>query len=784
MAANYTALPQDVPGAETGSASMKPSLLDKTRQWWNKKNYDERAPLLDRKRMTLEPPKKATLKVVLWVVAVIFSVLILGAGLVLWLEDENTEPVQHVLTTAEKLMLELPSNENTRDFLKIYTSEAHLAGSEADKRQAEWTRDKFIEFGIEDTKIETYYTLVNYPLERRLALVSGPEEFRYEAELREDPVDEDETSQDPDVVPTFHGYSKNGSVTGPVVYANYGRLEDFQYLVDHGVNLTGTIALVRYGGAFRGLKVRAAEVFGCVGALVYSDPIDDGPLNKEGYPYVNPAKPYPEGPWRSESSVQRGSVEYLSLITGDPTTPGYASTKDAPRIKMEDSPGLPKIPSLPLSYRDALPLLKATQGRGVRGEHDWAGGLEDVDYYSGPTEGDAILENILDYKITPIWDTIGVIKGSQEPDKAIILGNHRDAWVYGAVDPSSGSASMLELARVFGELLKTGWQPARTIILASWDQEEYGLVGSTEWVEDNSDWLSKEGTVYINVDVAVSGPHFQAQASPSLQRLLYEVTSYIPDPRTNKTVYEAWGDFTNRTGTPAAQPFVGQLGSGSDFVPFLDHLGIASISLEFDGDYGVYHSNYDSFHWMDTYGDPGFYYHQTMVKVWGMLALRLADSPILPLHPGDYADALTEYASRLSVYAESKKDKGPFPILSKAIHKLSKAANKFEKNLARLEYQVQGYNNVASLPSKLAHRVAKANDRLTYFERGLLDPEGIKDRTWFKHVVYAPGLWTGYASQVFPAIADALDEGDADLVKHTEKRAALSINQARKSLKN
>ncbi|KAI9248303.1 hypothetical protein BDA99DRAFT_446309 [Phascolomyces articulosus] len=679
-------------------------------------------------------------------------------------------------------MLDLPSNDNTREFLKKYTSEAHLAGTEADKRQAEWTRDKFIEFGIEDSKVETYYTLINYPLKRRLALVSGPEEFQYEASLREDPVDEDETSKDPDVVPTFHGYSKNGSVTGQVVYANYGRLEDFQYLVDQGIDLKGTIALVRYGGSFRGLKVRAAELYGCVGALVYSDPIDDGPLNKEGYPFSNPAKAYPEGPWRSESSVQRGSVEYLSLITGDPTTPGYASTKDAPRVKMEDSPGLPKIPSLPLSYRDALPLLKATQGRGVRGDNDWAGGLEGVDYFSGPTEGDVELENIVDYKIAPIWDTIGVIKGSQEPDKAIILGNHRDAWVYGAVDPSSGSASMLELARVFGELLKTGWQPARTIIFASWDQEEYGLVGSTEWVEDNADWLSKEGTVYINVDTAVSGPHFKAQASPSLNRLLYEVTSNTPDPRTNNTVYEAWSEFTNRTGTPAPQPYIGQLGSGSDFVPFLDHLGIASISLSFDGDYGVYHSNYDSFHWMEKYGDPGFHYHQTMVKIWGLLTLRLADSPIVPLHPVDYADALSDYVSRLAVYAEKKN--GPFPLLTKAIHKLSKVANKFEKNLRKLEAQVQGYESLADLPSHLAKRVAKVNDRLIFFERGLLDPEGIQDRTWFKHIVYAPGLWTGYSSQVFPSISDALDAGDDAMVKHKEQRAALCIDNTRKSLKH
>ncbi|KAI8140061.1 hypothetical protein BJV82DRAFT_624979 [Fennellomyces sp. T-0311] len=776
MAGGHIQLPQDKP------ATRSPSFLNNTRQWWNHVTHaNESSPLLDRKKMTLEPPKKSHAKVILLVVGAIFVALILGGALVYWLDETDPEPVEHVLTTAEKLFLDLPSRDNIREYLKVYTSEAHLAGTESDKRQAEWTKDKFIELGIEDTRIDTYYTLLNYPLQRRVALVSGPEEFQYEAELREDVVDEDETSKNPDVVPAFHGFSKNGSVTGPVVYANYGSLEDFQYLADQGINLTGTIALMRYGDTLRGLKVRAAEQYGCVGALVYSDPIQDGPLNKEGYPYTSPPEAYPDGPWRPSSSIQRGAVQHLSLVAGDPTTPGWASTKDAPRIHPEDSPALPKIPSLPLSYRDALPLLKATQGRGVRGENDWAGGSEDVDYYSGPTEGSVELVNIVDYKITPIWDVVGVIKGTEEPEKAVVLGNHRDAWVFGAVDPSSGSAALLELAGTFGKLLKQGWKPARTIVLASWDAEEYGLIGSVEWVEDHREWLSKEGLAYINVDIAVSGPHFTVQASPSLNKLLYEVTSNVVDLRTNRTVYEDWAEHTNRTMAPSSKPYIGELGSGSDFVPFLDHLGIASITMEFDGDYGVYHTNYDSFHWMEKFGDPGFYTHEKMVKIWGLLTLRLADSLIIPLHPGDYADVLSEYANRLVDVSLS--EESPFPVLSKAIHKLSKVAHRFEKSLARLEAKVQGFENLSDLPSELANHVSKANGRLMLFERGFLDPEGLKDRTWFKHVVYAPSLWTGYFSQVFPAIADALDAGDKDLVKYSEQRVALSINNARKSLK-
>jgi N-acetylated-alpha-linked acidic dipeptidase len=683
-------------------------------------------------------------------------------------------PSSPELTQAEKIMLDLPSSQNLRESLKLYTSEAHLAGTSTDKKQAEWTRDQFESFGLE-TKIDTYWPLLNYPISHRLALVSGPEDLRFEAKLTEDPVDEDETSKDPNVVPTFHGYSKNGTVQGRIVYANYGRLEDFQFLKDQGVELNGTIALMRYGGNFRGLKVRVAELFGCAGALIYSDPIDDGPLNKDNS--SNPAESYPNGPWRSKSSAQRGSVQYLSLLAGDPLTPGYAATENATRIKPEDSPGLAKIPSLPLSWEDALPILKATQGLGVRGKNDWAGGLDEVAYFSGPTEGEAILVNHIENKITPIWNVISRIEGAEEPDKAIILGNHRDAWVYGGVDPSSGSASLLELARVFGELLKTGWRPRRTIVLASWDAEEYGLVGSTEWVEDNKEWLDKEAAVYINVDVAVSGSHFGAQASPSLNKLLYSVVSDIHDPRTGKSVFEAWR--SDQKLTEGKTPKILRLGSGSDFVPFLDHMGIASINMGFAGDYGVYHSNYDSFHWMEKFGDPGFLYHETLVKLWGLLALRLSDSIILPLYPSDYSAEIAIYAGEIADLASSHIS---FPELENAIRKLQRTTCHIEKEIQDLKISLSKYNSLDDIPSALAKQLATINNRLAFFERGFIDPEGIKDRDWFKHVIFAPGLWTGYASQIFPAIADGIEGNDLKQARYAEKRAAWAIGQAVKCL--
>ncbi|KAL0095963.1 hypothetical protein J3Q64DRAFT_1811979 [Phycomyces blakesleeanus] len=785
MSQGYSSLPRGGDLEDpSGSAGNNDSWINRASQWWKEhwgSSETENAPLLNKGKGSLEPPKTNNFKNIVTIVGAVIAFIIIGGIYVMLVPDsEKPLPSKRTPTMAEDFLVKEASGDSVHEYLKVYTSVSHLAGTENDKNQAEWTRDQFLSFGI-DSKIETYWPMLNYPVQRRLAIISGPEEFLYEASLAEDIVEEDETSKNPENVPTFHGYSKNGSVTGPVVYANYGRLEDFEYLVSQGIELEGTIALMRYGGSFRGLKVKAAENYGCIGALVFSDPIDDGPLDKEKFPHTNPAESYPEGPWRSPSSAQRGSVLYLSLASGDPLTPGYAATENATRINPEDSPALAKIPSLPLSWRDALPLLKATQNRGVVGETDWTGGLNEVGYFSGPTEGLVNLVNIVDNKITPIWDVISRIEGSEEPDRAIILGNHRDAWVYGAVDPSSGSASMLELGRIFGKLLKTGWRPRRTIIFASWDAEEYALVGSTEWVEDNRKWLVEQAAVYINVDVGVSGPHFNTQASPSLSNLLYDVTKTLTDPRTGDSIYDTWGAMTNMTRGESAKPYVGPLGSGSDFVAFLDHLGIASIDMGFGGDYGVYHSNYDSIHWMEKFGDPTFKYHESIVKVWGLTALRLAEDHILPIRPFDYAVDLEKSVETLHEYAYPH----VFFELEEAVQQLTKTSLKFNTKIEEVEAKLSEYSEKsnAKLPSSLTKQIAIANKRLTNFERGFIDPEGIKGREWFKHVIYAPGLWTGYSSQVFPAIADGLDAKNISQARHAEERAAIAIQQAAEYLK-
>jgi N-acetylated-alpha-linked acidic dipeptidase len=337
----------------------------------------------------------------------------------------------------------------------------------------------------------------------------------------------------------------------------------------------------------------------------------------------------------------------------------------------------------------------------------------------------------------------------------------------------------IELASVFGKLLEKGWRPRRTIIFASWDAEEYGLVGSVEWVEDHKEWLEKEGAVYLNVDTAVGGPYFRMEASPAIHRLFYQVTSQVTDPRTGKSVYEVWGEVTNATETPAPVPYIGNLASGSDYVPFMDHVGITSASFAFQGSYGVYHSNYDSFHWMEKFGDPEFAYHKTLCQIWGLLTLRLADDLILPLYPSDYADKLTQHVQDLEAHSHPY----TFALLGRAVRKLSKKARKFERKRQRLESRLAEYKSVDDLPSVLLKRLQKANTRLTGFEKGFIDPQGVKGREWFKHVVYAPGLWSAYASQVFPAIVEGLDNHDLEQVRIAESRAVESIKQAKEWLK-
>ncbi|KIW55398.1 hypothetical protein PV05_07681 [Exophiala xenobiotica] len=656
----------------------------------------------------------------------------------------------------QDLLLNTPDENSVRSWSEYYTAGPHLAGKNLS--QALWTRERWEEFGVK-SEIVAYDVYINYPVSHRLALLHG-DKVKYECSLEEDVIDEDPTTSLKDRIPTFHGYSASGNVTAPFVYVNFGTYQDFEDLLAANISLSGKIALAKYGKVFRGLKVKRAQELGMIGVAIYSDPQEDGEMTEE-----NGYKPYPEGPARNPSSVQRGSTQWISTLPGDPTTPGYPSKPGVPRVDPNGS--IPKIPSLPISYADALPLLKALNGHGPNAssfDARWHGGglgYKGVDYNVGPSPESIVLNliNEQEYVTTPLWNVIGVINGTV-PDEVIVLGNHRDAWIAGgAGDPNSGSAALNEVIRSFGEALKAGWRPFRTIVFASWDGEEYGLVGSTEWVEEYLPWLSASTVAYLNVDVGSRGKHFDAAASPLLNKLIYNVTGTIPSPN-QTTEGQTVGDVWNGK--------IRTMGSGSDFTAFQDFAGIPSLDLGFgsgpnDPVYH-YHSNYDSFHWMDTYGDKDWHYHVTVTKIWALLAAQLSETAVLPLSAKDYAKGLEMYLDDVKERSKEYRRSSTFSFhnLDKATTKLRKAASHFDAyttNLkARLGEDVPWWKWWKKI--KLYYEVRKANAKYKMLERQFLFPGGLDNRTWFKHVVFAPGRWTGYAGATYPGLVESFEDGN------------------------
>ncbi|KAJ2980850.1 hypothetical protein NUW58_g6835 [Xylaria curta] len=694
----------------------------------------------------------------------------------------------------QALLLDTPSAEKASEWSKYYTSGPHLAGKNLS--QAEWTRDRWEEWGVR-SDVVAYDSYLNYPLDRRLALLEkGPAgtgqhadiwKVAFEATLTEDVLDEDPTTGLEDSIPTFHGYSASGNVTGSFVYVNYGTFWDFEDLLRVNVSLEGKIAIARYGGIFRGLKLKRAEELGMIGCILYSDPGDDGDITEEkGH------KPYPDGPARNPSSVQRGSVEYLSMGPGDPTTPGYPSKPGVPRQPVDGI--LPKIPSLPISYAEALPILKALNGHGPQAKNIneyWTKnvglGYKGVEYNIGPSPDHVVLNLVSEqnYTITPMWDVIGIINGTI-PDEVVVVGNHRDAWIAGgAGDPNSGSSVLNEVIRSFGQALDQGWKPLRTIVFASWDGEEYGLVGSTEWVEEYLPWISKANVAYINVDVGVRSPTFSASAAPLLHNLLYEVTALVPSPNQTvqgQTVRDLWNGH------------ISTMGSGSDFTAFQDYAGVPSLDMGFGGPDDKapvyhYHSNYDSYWWQSVYGDPGFVYHKAMAQVLGLTVAKLADTPLLALNATTYAVALKEYVEKVeskltdsgaaptseaeifefrarSTEVEVKGDRDAFgrslDRLYKSISEMKSAAVKLDARAAKLAEEanehIPWWHWIKKL--KLLHHIRSTNTKYKNIERAFLYSGGLDGRPWFKHVVFAPGLWTGYAGAVFPGLVESIDNKD------------------------
>ncbi len=661
----------------------------------------------------------------------------------------------------------IPAANSAREHLRRLTAEPHVAGTKEDYDTAIYVRDQMRSYGL-TADLAEYQVWLNYPKTDPIVELVSPRRERLS--VREAIIKEDPTSSNKKITPLFNGYSASGDVTAPLVYANYGLPPDYDALEKAGVDVKGKIVIVRYGNSFRGVKAKVAQDHGAVGCIIYSDPADDGYAQGDVYP---------KGPWRPVASGQRGSVQFLFHYPGDPLTPGKGATPGTPRISLEQAyEDIPRIPVQPLAYDEARKLIEPLKGpvrpRGFQGAFPFpyhVGGTNDVRVH---------LKTDMDYASRKIWDVVARIDGAVEKDRWVIMGNHRDAWVFGAVDPNSGTATMLETARAFGQLLKNGWQPRRTIVLCSWDAEEYGLEGSTEWAEEHDAELQQKAVAYLNVDVAVNGPNYGASSVPSLWRLIRGATREINDPKTGKTVYQQWQDRTreqrNETDSDYdAEARISPLGSGSDYTPFLQHLGIASTDMGFGGDYGVYHSAFDSFNWMSHFGDPDFTYHVAAAQLWGTMAMRLADAEALQFDYRDYAGAVRDYFNESVKLARRRK-------LDSAIDEkaMNDAIRSFTDEAGRVEKERQ---QLIATGDKSSSRLRRLNDALILAERAFIDDRGLNGRPWYKHEIYAPGIFTGYASQPLTDFRQALDDRNTTNLKEGLERIVAALNRATEVLK-
>jgi len=672
----------------------------------------------------------------------------------------------------EARFLAVPDPKLAEEHLRTLTQAPHMAGTLEDKATADYVAQKFRAAGL-DTEIVEYKVWMNYPLEISVD-VTAPAGVEMHGPTREH-VAGDPYEDDPRVVMPFNGMSPSGDAEADVVYANYGTPEDFEKLERLKIDVRGKIVLVRYGQNFRGVKEFVAQEHGAAGVIIYSDPFDDGWRRGDKYP---------DGPWRPDTGVQRGSVGYMFEFPGDPTTPGFASVPSLPeskRISPEQSAQMPKIPVTPLSYHDAWPILQHLGG--PDSPREWQGALP-FTYHVGPGPVRVRMHLKQDYQFRTLWDVIGRVRGSELPDEWVVAGNHRDAWVYGAVDPNSGTTAMLEAVHGVGELLKSGWKPKRTMIFASWDGEEEGLIGSTEWAEQHESELAN-APAYFNMDVGVSGPKFGASAVPSLKQFLRDVTKAVPSPK-GGTVYEAWQK-VDQPGVPSTQSPaeaigdgrrvpaasakgevpVGDLGSGSDYSAFQQHLGVPSSDISSSGPYGVYHSVFDNFAWFKKFGDPDFVYEQQMARIFGLEAVRMADADVLPYDYEEYGKEVATYLDAAGKRAENKFGD----------HVLDLGA----ATAAAKHFQDAG-TKILSKQKNPPRDAARLNQALRGAERALLLPEGLPHRPWFRHAIYAPGEYTGYAAVVIPGVNEALDKGDVERARQQLAVLAAALERAAKAL--
>jgi len=657
------------------------------------------------------------------------------------------------IKSLESQLLQTIRPENCRREHRIFTEKPHMAGSLRNYELARYVAKQWRAYGLEDVQLIEHPVYLPWPI-RYEATLLGPTEERLS--LKEEPIPQDKDSYAADVGIPFCAYSADVDVTAPVVYVHSGNPEDYDLLERQGIDLRGKIALARYSVpySYRGFKALTAQRRGVAALLLYSDPADDGFKKGEVFPW---------GPWGPESHLQRGGIVYDFNLPGDPRTPGWASVPGGRFLPAETAVSMPTVAAAPMSYKDARKILERMTGPTV--PPAWQGGLP-FNYRLGPSSDKLHLIIQNDKGVRSIWNVVGRLRGAERPDEWVILGNHRDAWVFGGVDPSSGSASLMETARAFGELKRGGWKPRRTLIFASWDAEEFTLTGSTEWGELEAERLRAGALAYLNVDSSSSGNNFTVAAVPALADFLREVARDVPDP-SGGSIYDSW--LRNEEKKGAKEPTVStRLGSGSDYTVFLNFLGIPVADLTFDGPYGVYHSVYDSFTWVNRIGDPGYYYHAAMARYWSVAALRLAECDYVPLDYAAYAREVQIYLGETERMARERKLEVDFsPALG--------AARRWEKNgREALESARQA---VASGDLARAERIHKG---LMKVERALLDPEGLAGRPWFKHLVYAPR--PTYKPLVLPALTEAIEAGDGKLANAEVERLARALNRAAAAL--
>jgi N-acetylated-alpha-linked acidic dipeptidase len=646
-----------------------------------------------------------------------------------------------VEATLERRFLSLPRARSIEEEHRVLAGEPHVAGSERDYALMTRVRDRFAEYGLEQVEVTTHEVLLPWAEE---VVVEMTAPVRWHATMREGPVAGDSYTSIGAAAAgiPYHAYSASGDITASVIHAGSGEPSDYAALARGGLDVRGRIVLVRNSVpySYRGFKVLTAEQRGAAGILIYSDPADE---------HRGDGREYPEGPWGPDTRIQRGAVAYDFIVPGDPLTPGWASVAGARRIEMRNAASLPRIISAPLSYKDARTILE--------------------------TPDPVVHMRVrLDDRVRPIWTVTGLIRGSERPGDLVIVGNHRDAWIFGGVDPAGGTAALLELARGLGALARSGWRPRRSILFASWDAEEFALTSSTEWGEQHAADLTGRAVAYINVDSGPSGSRFDATAVPALNRTIAEAAQSVRDPISGASVAAATRDrrATDAGALPtgAADELVdNRLGSGSDYTVFLNHLGVPVADIRFTGPYGVYHSLYDTHTWVARIGDPGFRYHAALVQLWGVLTLRLANADAVPLDYQEYAGHITRFVTEVQQRSAHAGADSP------AFEELRMAAAHFQEAAAAF-----GRNRDAALIREDASALRLINERTLAVERTLLDERGIPGRPWYRHLVYAPKYT--YEPEVLPGVAEAVAAGDSHELAVQARRLAAALERAARAL--